>query len=149
MQYRTFHDDDRRMIVAVFDTGDDPVPMLDELAAKEGVLGASLSAVGAFRWAELGYFDPERCEYLRNRVEEQVEVLSILGDIADDGGEPATHVHAVLGRRDSSTVGGHLLHGEVWPTLEVIISELPAGLRKRHDPATGLSLLDVQHAEER
>ncbi len=53
------------------------------------------------------------------------------------------HAHAVLGRADGSTVGGHLLEGEVWPTLEVVVSEAPATLRKRVDPETGLALIDL------
>ncbi|PWU51363.1 hypothetical protein DLJ46_05195 [Micromonospora globispora] len=75
------------------------------------------------------------------RVREQVEVLSLLGDIADNQGKAALHVHALLGHRDGTTVGGHLLHGEVWPTLEVISTEVGASLTKRVDPETGLALL--------
>jgi predicted DNA-binding protein with PD1-like motif len=51
------------------------------------------------------------------------------------------HLHAVLGRRDGSTIGGHLLRGEVWPTLEVIVAEVGPELTKRIDPQTGLALL--------
>jgi predicted DNA-binding protein with PD1-like motif len=50
----------------------------------------------------------------------------------------------VVGRRDGSTVGGHLLEGHVWPTLEVVLTESPAHLRKKHDPETGLALIDPQ-----
>jgi uncharacterized protein len=56
-------------------------------------------------------------------------------------GAPATHAHVVLGRRDGSTVGGHLLHAAVWPTLEVMLHELPAHLQKRYDPEPGLTLI--------
>ncbi|MER6591464.1 DUF296 domain-containing protein [Micromonospora purpureochromogenes] len=64
-----------------------------------------------------------------------------LGDIAEHQGKPALHMHAVLGRRDGSTVGGHLLRGEVWLTLEVVISEVRASLAKRVDQETGPALL--------
>ena len=68
-------------------------------------------------------------------------MLSLIGDIAEQHGQPALHMHAVLGRRDGSTVGGHLLRGEVWPTLEVIVTEVAESLAKRVDPETGLALL--------
>ena len=149
MQHRTFDTEGRRTIVAVFDKGDDPIPMLDDLAVAEHITGASLSAVGAFARAELGYFDRARSEYLHIPVDQQVEVLSIVGDIALDDGAPSTHAHVVLGRRDGSTVGGHLLHAEVWPTLEVVIREVPGVLPKRRDRATGLTLIDLGDGERR
>jgi hypothetical protein len=76
-------------------------------------------------------------------VPEQVEVLSLNGDIALDGAEPKVHAHTVLGRRDGSTVGGHLLEAHVRPTLEVILVESPGYLRKTCDRETGLALIDI------
>ena len=103
---------------------------------------AQLSAIGAFARAELAYFDWETKAYQPIRVEEQVEVASMLGDIGtDESGAPALHAHLVLGRRDGSAVAGHLVEATVRPTLEVVIIEAPAHLRRRKDPATGLALL--------
>jgi predicted DNA-binding protein with PD1-like motif len=77
-------------------------------------------------------------------VREQVEVLSLLGDVAVEAGEPRVHAHVVLGRSDGSAVGGHLLEAHVWPTLEVVLDEAPAHLRKRSDTETGLALIDPE-----
>jgi uncharacterized protein len=94
--------------------------------------------------AVLGYFDWERKEYKRIPVTEQVEVVSLVGDVAlDPKGEPSLHAHVVLGRSDGSTLGGHLLEAQVRPTLEVVINESPAHLRKRKDPESGLALIDL------
>ncbi|SCG73232.1 PPC domain-containing DNA-binding protein [Micromonospora inositola] len=134
-------DGDRRVVVVAVDKGEDAVAAVNEAAVRYGIRGARVTAVGGFASAELGYFDREKRDYLRIPVGEQVEVLSLLGDIAEHEGQPALHVHAVLGRRDGTTVGGHLLRGEVWPTLEVIISEVGASLAKRIDRETGLALL--------
>src|SRR5207248_8373816 len=57
---------------------------------------------------------------------------------------PTLHAHLVVGRRDGTTLGGHLLEGHVWPTLEVIVTETPAHLRKSLDPETGLALIDIE-----
>jgi len=129
--------------VLVFHKGDDPVSLLEGFAREQGLTAASFTAIGAFRGAVLGYFDRDRREYDEIPVEEQVEVLSLLGDVAVGEGEPKVHAHAVLGRRDGSTVGGHLLRGEVWPTLELVLRAAPAHLRKRRDPETGLALIDL------
>lgn len=134
--------DGLRTFVLVFDKGDDPVEVLPAFATEQGCTGSSFTAVGAVASATLGYFDRDRTEYLKTTVDEQCEVLSLLGDIATKDGEPAVHAHAVLGRRDLSTVGGHLFAASVWPTLELVLTESPAHLRKRHDPETGLALID-------
>lgn len=131
-----------RTLVAVFDAGDKVMAGLKELATKEKLTAAQLSAIGAFMKAELAYFDWDGKQYQPIRVEEQVEVASMLGDIGvDDSGAPALHVHLVLGRRDGSAVAGHLIEASVRPTLEVVITETPAHLRRQKDPATGLALI--------
>jgi hypothetical protein len=80
-------------------------------------------------------------DYERTRIDEQAEVLSLVGDIARKDGEPKLHVHAVLGKRDATAVGGHLLEAHVRPTLEVVAVVSPAHLRREIDEATGLPLL--------
>lgn len=131
-----------RTFVLVFDKGDDPAAVLPRFAAEQSCTGGSFTAVGAVASATLGYFARERREYEKSTLNEQCEVLSLLGDIATRDGEPAVHAHAVLGRRDLTTVGGHLFAASVWPTLELVLTESPAHLRKRYDPDTGLALID-------
>ena len=91
----------------------------------------------------------ERTFVLRVPVGTQVEVLSIVGDVAHDRGKPAIHVHAVLGLPDGTTRGGHLLEARVWPTLELVITEWPAHLRKVFHPEVGLSLIAADEQRER
>jgi predicted DNA-binding protein with PD1-like motif len=74
-----------------------------------------------------------------------VEVASLIGDVAlSPDGKPALHAHVVLGRRNGSALAGHLGRAHVRPTLEVILTESPAHLRKRLDPESGLALIHPQ-----
>jgi uncharacterized protein len=127
----------------VFDKGDEPVGELERFAREQGVTAASFTGIGAFEEVVLGYFDRERKEYEEIPVREQVEVLSLAGDIALAEGEPKVHAHVVVGKRDGTAHGGHLLRASVWPTLEVVLASSPAELRKRHDAETGLALIDL------
>jgi predicted DNA-binding protein with PD1-like motif len=131
----------QRTFALVFDTGDEALSGLVRFAREQGLGAAQITAIGAFRDVTLGYFDWEKKEYTRIPVREQVEVLSLIGDVAQQDGEPKVHAHVVVGRSDGSTRGGHLLEGHVRPTLEVILVESPAHLRKRHDEETGLALI--------
>jgi predicted DNA-binding protein with PD1-like motif len=138
-------DDGRRSFVVVLATGEEVMETLAGFVAGRAIRSASLSAIGAFSGAQLGYFDWGTKTYVAIPVAEQVEVASLTGDVATGpDGKPALHVHAVLGRRDGSAVAGHLRHGHVRPTLEVVLEELPARLRKVYDPASGLALIDPE-----
>jgi uncharacterized protein len=125
----------------VFDIGDEVAAGLGRFVRENEAEAASITAIGGFRHAILGYFDWDSKEYKRIVVDEQVEVLSLLGDVAvaDDG--PSLHLHAVLGRFNGGVVGGHLIEAHVRPTLEVIVVQPPSYPRKRRDPITGLPLI--------
>ena len=135
--------DGQRTYVVVLETGEEVAGQLKAFADREKLKAAQLTAIGAFSGAVLGYFDWERKEYRRIPVNEQVEVAAFIGDVAlSQNDERSLHVHVVLGRRDATALAGHLLEAHVRPTLEVILTEHPAHLHKRHDPESGLALID-------
>ena len=131
-----------RTWVLIFDKGDEPVAGLTAFAKAQKLGAAHFTAIGAFSDVTLGYFDRAKRDYKKIPLHEQVEVFSLLGDVALDNGEPKIHAHVVVGRADGEARGGHLLEAHVWPTLEVVLVESPRHLRKRHDPDTGLALID-------
>lgn len=145
MKSRLIHESQgQRTYVAVLDTGDEAMACLQSLAESEHLAAAQITAIGAFESAVVGFWDWQVKDYEKHRVGEQTEVLSLLGDISlDEDGEPKLHLHAVLGRRNAATLGGHLLEGRVRPTLEVVITESPAHLRRLHDPDVGLAVIKL------
>ena len=129
--------------VLVLDPGDEAVAAITGFAREQNVTAAQVTAIGAFERATVGWFDRHARQYRPIEVQQQCEVLSLVGDIAVGSDGPQPHLHAVLGLADGSTRGGHLLNGQVWPTLEVIIRETPAELRKTDRPDVGLALIDL------
>ena len=146
MKYRQLDSNGQRTFVLVGDPGDDAMEIVGRFARDENLSAASLSAVGAFARATVGWFDREAKDYQHIAVDEQCEVLSLLGDIAMSDGRPVAHIHAVLGLSDGTVRGGHLIAGEVWPTLEVVVHETPAHLRKTARPDIGLALIDLSQS---
>lgn len=137
--------DGLRTFALVMETGDEAMSCLRRFAGRERLSAAQFSGIGAFSAATLNYFDWSRKEYLGNPVREQVEVASLIGDVATGpDGKPTVHVHIVLGRRDGSALAGHLAEGHVRPTLEIVLTETPAHLRKVFDPESGLALIRPQ-----
>ncbi|HEY8370097.1 MAG TPA: PPC domain-containing DNA-binding protein [Thermodesulfobacteriota bacterium] len=141
MKARVLHEAGERTFAVVFDTDDEVIGGLLDFARRWKVTAARFTAIGAFRRVTLGYFEWERKDYRKIPIEEQVEVLTLAGDIAHAGGRPAVHAHVVVGKADGTAHGGHLLEAHVRPTLEVMLVESPAHLVRVHDDATGLALI--------
>lgn len=133
----------QRTYAVILATGDEVMTCLKDFVTRESITAAQISAIGALSDVTLMYFDWETKNYAKIPLREQVEVASLLGDVAEAGGKPAIHLHIVVGRRDGSAMAGHLGAAHVRPTLEVILTESPAHLRKRHDPESGLALIRV------
>jgi predicted DNA-binding protein with PD1-like motif len=133
-----------RRFLAVFDTDDEVMVGLAAWAQQQRITAGSFSGIGAFRKVTLGYFDVDRREYAEIVVDEQVEVLSLAGNIAEAPDGIKVHAHVVLGKRDGTAHGGHLLAAYVRPTLELIVVETSVALRRTIDRATGLPLLDPE-----
>jgi uncharacterized protein len=132
-----------RSYALVFEPGDDVVPEITAFARAERVAAGKLTGIGGFSKAKLGYFDREKKVYEPIPIDEQVELLSLLGSLAMKEGEPLLHAHAVVGQRDGSARGGHLLSATVWPTLELFIDAYPTTLNKRDRPELGIATIDV------
>jgi predicted DNA-binding protein with PD1-like motif len=145
MRSKLLHEiDGKRTFAVVLKAGDEAMACLEEFARSQNVGGAQITAIGAFSSAELAFFDWESKKYLPIAVDEQVEVASLLGDIARGPDQrPAVHVHAVLSGRTGAARAGHLMKGHVRPTLEIIVTETPEHLAKVKDPTSGLALIDL------
>lgn len=143
MDIKRIHETDGQKTYAVIlSSGDEVIACLTDLASRENLSAANFQAIGAFERAELAYFDWDGKRYLPIPVTEQSEVASFIGDIVlDPEGTPAVHAHAVLGLRNGAALAGHLKSGIVRPTLEIILTETPAHLRKRLDPESGIPLI--------
>lgn len=133
----------QRHFFLVFDRGDDVIDATRKLAREQHIGGGHFAAIGALERAVIAYWNPELHEYERIDVAEQVEVASLIGDVAVEGDETKIHAHVVLGRRDGSSLAGHLLEGAVFPTLEMHLVDLGQPLVRREDDETGLSLIDL------
>lgn len=134
----------QKTFALVFKTGDEVMKVLLDFAKEKHLAGCHFTAIGAFHDSVLGYYDWQKKDYKRIPVREQVEVLSLVGDVAEkENGEPQIHAHVVLGTSEGKALGGHLLEAHVRPTLELILTESPVHLRRRHDPASGLALINV------
>lgn len=140
MKAQTLSSNGGKLQALIFERGDEVMAQLTEFARKNNIRAARFTAIGAFQSATLAYFDWETKKYVDIVVEDQTEVLVLTGDLAWEGEKPIAHIHAILGRRDGSTVGGHLKRAIVRPTLELMIDEAGA-LERKFAPTSGIALI--------
>ena len=123
--------------------GDELLSGLTEFARREKFTAGHFTAIGALERARFGWFDRTRKAYRDILVPEQVELLSLIGNVALVNGAPYIHAHGVVGFSDGRLRGGHLLEAVVWPTLELFFTSYPVSLIKQHDAETDLALFNL------
>jgi predicted DNA-binding protein with PD1-like motif len=138
-----YEDKGLKTFALVFAKDEQLKPSLTDFAKAHQLSAAQLTGIGAFSEVTLGYFDRATKTYQQIPIREQAELLSLAGNFTLNDGEPKLHAHVVVGKSDGTAHGGHFLAGKVWPTLEMIVAETPAHLRRTQDDETGLALIDL------
>lgn len=121
-----------------------PDQLLSFLEA-HSIRGGSLYGLGAVSKSIIAFFDTEACEYRDIELDEQLEVLALVGNVAVYQGAPLVHAHVMLGRRDGTALGGHLRRATVRPTLEIFLQAVSRPLHRKLEPKYGLPALDLKH----
>lgn len=129
-----------RFIVMRLDDGDEIVSCLKSVCKKESITGALVSGIGAARKAEIAHYDTKERKYNTKKHEGMLEIVSLSGNIALLNGEPTPHLHIAISRHDYSTLSGHLMSAEVYPTCEITLTPLGLNIERKHDEKTGLNL---------
>lgn len=144
MKHRIIDSGGTRTFILILDTGEEIAASLKKFAEENWVSNGSFKAIGALSGAKVGWFNRETKKYeIAAQFDEQIEVLSLIGDIALQDGKPVVHAHLVVGRRDGTAHGGHLIEAHVRPTLEVVLTESGEALQKKFDPESGLALIQL------
>ena len=143
MRIKLINDAGEKTFAIVLDKGDEVISNLLTFAKEENLSASHFTAIGAFERVTLGFFERDRKDYKKTTIDEQVEVLSLIGDIALADDKPKVHAHVVIGKADGTAHGGHLLEARVWPTLEVFLIESPQSLHREMDKETGLALIKL------
>jgi predicted DNA-binding protein with PD1-like motif len=143
MKFKLLNTGTQKTFAIIMQSGDEVMENILSFAKQEKLHAAQFSAIGAFSKVTLGYFDFSVKDYKKIEVNEQVEVLNVVGDISLYNDEYKIHAHVVVGKEDGTAHGGHLMKATVHPTLEIILTESPAYLKREMDEESGLPLISI------
>ena len=135
----------KRVIIARLEKGEDILKTLEKIAKNHSITSGQLTLIGAVQGIKLGYFDVEENSYTHFEVDEDLEVVSCIGNIATlDDGSLIVHAHMIASDRNGRCYGGHLMEGcRVSATIEVYILEVEENIYRGRDELTGLNLLQL------
>ena len=99
MKYRQI-DQSPKTFILVFATGDELAKGLSEFADEQKLAAASFKAVGALSSVRLGWFNWESKKYEPSvTLDEQLELLSLIGDVAMQDDKPSFMLMRLSERR--------------------------------------------------
>jgi len=139
MQYQRFDDSAQLR----FERDDEFISSLTAFAEEESIRFAVFSGLGGVRSAQIAYFNIDTREYETHQLDEQCELTSLIGNIAQRDGKLFVHAHATLGRSDLSVVGGHVMQLVTRPTIELWLRREEASVSRLLDDESGIALLDL------
>jgi predicted DNA-binding protein with PD1-like motif len=143
MKFRLI-DQTPKTFVLVFQTGDELATGLSQFAEEQRLSAASFEGLGGLSSVRLAWFSWDSKKYEPSvTLDEQVELLSLIGDVALRDGKPFVHAHAVISKKDGTAYGGHLLEARIRPTCEIVLTERPTPIEKVVDPESGLALIQL------
>lgn len=142
---RVFQVSDRRFFLQL-EHGEEVKSTLRRFADEHKFGAGVMRGLGAAESAVLDFYHLSTQRHETFPVEEPTEVAGLVGNLTlGEQGKPVVHLHVTLGRRNGSTLGGHVEQLIVGATLEIDLEVLPGKLRRKLDPQIGLAL---QHSYE-
>ena len=133
-----------RVIVGRVYRDEDLIDSIISIVKKHNIKGGLINIIGAFKKVTIGYFNIETKDYKLLDVEEDLELVSCIGNIAWKDGEPMVHLHISVGKGDYSIIGGHLSQPcIVSVTAEIYILEVEDQVKRAIDSEFNLSLLNL------
>ena len=124
-----------------FERGESVMDVFHAFLNERGIAFGYFSAIGALQHATFGFYRLDVKDYLWHEINEDVEVASWSGNVSLRNGEPFAHTHAVFGKIDGTTLGGHVRDAVTGATLELVLHVLPGELHREMDDTMGLPLL--------
>ncbi len=123
------------------ETGESFMTVVPEFLEAQKIGAAVFSAVGAVSTVELGYFNPHLKDYRKKLYTDEMEIVSLTGNVAMLDQKPSIHMHGSFGHTDFSLIGGHIFKLVVGATCEVFLQVLDGEMQRALDPSTNLNLL--------
>ena len=137
MDFRKFND---KYIIRL-EKGEDIVESLTKLVKEEDIKLGKVTGIGAVNDIEIGLFHTEEKKYYSKRIQGDMEIVSLAGNISTMEGEKYLHLHIAVGDENLEVYGGHLNAARVSATVEIMIDLIDGEIDREFNEEVGLNLI--------
>ena len=121
--------------------GEEIIASITDLCRKENIKAASVNGIGATQSVEAGFYSFQKKKYCGYSINQNMEILSLLGNISTKDGEPYLHLHIVISNDECEAFGGHLTKAVISVTAEIFIDTIDVEINREPDSLTGINLI--------
>ena len=139
MKHKKFSD----KCVVKLEKGDEVIACLTNFAKDEQIKLAKFFGIGAVSSITVGFYQLPKKTYVWREFIEELEVTSLLGNIAILDSEPFIHAHINVSDKNFNVYGGHLKKAIVGATLEVVVELIDGEVERKFSDEIGLNLLNL------
>lgn len=112
--------------------------LIEELSIKSG----RVSGIGATNNITIGVFDASTKEYHQKNIKEDMEILSISGNLSRINGTPYVHIHGAFASINN-VYGGHVNESYVSATAELVLDIFDVVVEREFNEEIGLNLIKL------
>ena len=136
MEYRKFG----KQYVIRLEKGEEIVSSIKDLCVKENIKLGSLSGIGAVNKVTAGLFKTGEKKYVSRTYEEDMEIVSLGGNVSRMNGETYLHFHISVANEAGEVRGGHLTEAYISATGELVLTEIEGTVDREYSGGIGLNL---------
>lgn len=127
--------------ILVFEKGEDIISGIKKYCRNNNIDGGWLSGLGAVSKAEVAFYDLNRKKFIQKEIKEEMEIASLIGNVATFENDIATHIHVVLSDKNMKPLAGHLISATVAATCEIRMEVFDQPLKRKYNNHIGLNLI--------
>ena len=129
------------MLLIRYDPGEEVLSSLTTFCSERSIFAGTFSGIGAAKEVVLSYYNLPHKQYQDTTINEDVEIVSLLGNIATMDGKVVVHCHGSFGDSEYTPKAGHVKKLIVSATCEITVQVLQGKLERAYDEKTGLNIL--------
>ncbi|MCH7604475.1 DNA-binding protein [Patescibacteria group bacterium] len=131
---------DNRTYILRIDKGEDVIEEVTKFCNAETIQAGFFRAIGAASEITISWYNVHKKEYTDRHIQEDLEIISVTGNVAMLKGKSYVHAHGCLSNEAMEPVAGHIKQLRVAATCEVVLEALQGTVEREYSEEIGLNL---------
>ena len=132
---------DKNKYVLKVEVDKDVMDELKVFCREQKIEAASFFGIGAAKEIGIAWYNIHDKEYKKREIQQELEIISLLGNVAVGNGEVIVHAHGSFSDENMQLIGGHVNKLIVSAECEIVLQKLEGKIEKTYDEETGLNLM--------